>query len=449
MTTPAPSVVQPGDVLLGKYRVERVLGRGGMGMVVAATHVGLSGLVAIKVMLPEMVDHPEAIGRFLREARAAGRLRGEHVARVHDVGTLENGVPYMVLEYLEGQDLDQELSSRGILGVGEAAAHVAQVCEALIEAHGQGIIHRDLKPANLFLTRRPNGSTCVKVLDFGISKDLTGSDNPNHKLTQTGSIMGSPHYMSPEQLIDSKSVDARCDVWALGVILYELVTATMPFSAATMPEVVAKVLSADPVPPSQLRPGIPPGFDELITRAIEKDRDKRFSSVHDFLQALLPFVNENEPRTSAPRLMMPSAPRLENSQSAVTWEHVTVPSLPPPAATTIPRSSGRMFVIGGVVAIVAVLGIAVLLVGGPKGRESKEHADSVSSSMMDTSSATSPPVMTPASGAGNSTASATASSSPSPSPSPTRAPLSTIVPRQTAPVTTPGKTKKKVKGFDE
>ncbi|HRI70700.1 MAG TPA: protein kinase, partial [Polyangium sp.] len=138
MTTLATSVVQPGDVLLGKYRVERVLGQGGMGVVVAATHMALGGLVAVKVMLPEMLAYPEAVGRFLREARAAGRLRGEHVARVQDVGTLENGVPYMVLEYLEGNDLDRELTTRGVLGVGEAAAYVAQVCEALIEAHAEG-----------------------------------------------------------------------------------------------------------------------------------------------------------------------------------------------------------------------------------------------------------------------------------------------------------------------
>lgn len=273
MTTPSHPTLQPGDVLVGKYRIERELGKGGMGVVVAARHIQLGELFAIKIMLPEMLDHPEALARFLREAQASARLHGEHVARVHDVGTLESGIPYMVLEYLEGTDLDNVLVSRSALGLGEAAAYVLQVGEALLEAHGQGIVHRDLKPANLFLTRRANGSPCVKVLDFGISKDVTGANNVTPKLTKTGSIMGSPHYMSPEQLVDSKNVDARSDIWALGIVSYELVTGTLPFSAETMPEIIAKVLSLQPPPPSQVRPGIPPAFDALLARCTEKNRD--------------------------------------------------------------------------------------------------------------------------------------------------------------------------------
>ncbi len=442
MTTLATSVVQPGDVLLGKYRVERVLGQGGMGVVVAATHMALGGLVAVKVMLPEMLAHPEAVGRFLREARAAGRLRGEHVARVQDVGTLENGVPYMVLEYLEGHDLDRELTTRGVLGVGEAAAYVAQVCEALIEAHEEGIVHRDLKPANLFLTRRPNGSVCVKVLDFGISKDAAGGDKVQQKLTQTGTIMGSPHYMSPEQLVDSKNVDARGDVWALGIILYELVTATVPFNAETMPEIVAKVLSLPPLPPSQLRPGLPPGFDALVARATEKDRDKRFQSVREFLEALKPFVRENEVRFSLPgQGPVLASGRSEDTQNTAAWEHPT--AVVPPRSTVKPalRSSGRIALIAGSIGALISGGIVALVVVQGNGRELREPADAASSGALQHPAVSSTPVDSTAS-PDDSTAGVKSTTTSAPT-------SSTTLPKVVAPQTTPGKVKKKVKGFNE
>jgi serine/threonine protein kinase len=298
MPTPTNSTLQAGDVLTGKYRVERVLGRGGMGMVVAARHLQLGELYAIKVMLPEMLEHPEALDRFLREARASARLRGEHVARVHDVGTLESGVPFMVLEYLEGTDLENVFNKCGALGLGEAAAYVNQACAALVEAHGQGIIHRDLKPSNLFLVRRPNGSPCIKVLDFGISKEL-GDDKITSKLTKTGTIMGSPHYMSPEQMLDSKTADARSDIWSLGVILYELVTGRLPFIAENMTEIIAKVLSTEPPAPSQVCPGLPPEFDALMTRCLDKDKVQRFQSVQELMKALAPFVGEGNAGSAA------------------------------------------------------------------------------------------------------------------------------------------------------
>src|SRR5262245_55273398 len=162
--------VKPGEILAGKYRVERVLGAGGMGLVVAATHLVLGRLVALKFMLPQTVGAGGSIDRFLREARAASLLRSEHVASVKDLGTLENGAPFIVMEYLEGIDLAQLLHERRTLPPMVAIDYVLQACEALAEAHAHGIVHRDLKPANLFLTRRPNGTPLVKVLDFGISK---------------------------------------------------------------------------------------------------------------------------------------------------------------------------------------------------------------------------------------------------------------------------------------
>ena len=209
--------VEQGDVLAGKYRVDRVLGVGGMGVVVAATHLQLEERVALKFMLPEAYGDPDLAARFTREARAAVKLKSEHVARVLDVGTLDTGAPYIVMEYLDGTDLADELHKKGPLPVHEAAEYVLQACDALAEAHALGIVHRDLKPANLFLTRRGDGSPLVKLLDFGISKTSAFND-AGVAMTKTAAMMGSALYMSPEQMTSPKDVDARADVWALGTI---------------------------------------------------------------------------------------------------------------------------------------------------------------------------------------------------------------------------------------
>ncbi|MFT3775253.1 MAG: serine/threonine-protein kinase [Minicystis sp.] len=290
--------VKRGDVLAGKYRVESVLGVGGMGVVVAVTHLDLLEPRAIKLMLPEALESAESVERFLREARAASRLTSEHVARVHDVGRLESGAPYMVMEYLAGSDLRALLKQRGRIPVSEAVFYALQACEALAEAHARGIVHRDLKPANLFLTTRRDGSPCVKVLDFGISK-VRGVDDP--EMTTTQAVLGSPTYMSPEQMRSARSVDARTDVWSLGVILYRLVTGQPPFLAENITELVALVLSTTPEPPSELATEVPDGFDEVVLRCLERDRDKRWESVGELANALAPFAPD-ESRRSVDRI---------------------------------------------------------------------------------------------------------------------------------------------------
>jgi serine/threonine-protein kinase len=190
--------MNPGEVLAGKYMVDQVLGQGGMGVVVAGRHVQLGNRVAIKFLLPGAAQHPEATARFLREARAAVQIQSEHVARVSDVGTLDNGAPYMVMEFLNGSDLGQVLAARGApFAIEEGVSYLLQACEAIAEAHALGIVHRDLKPANLFLTQRADGSALVKVLDFGISKVMAGHD-ADASITATATVMGSPAYMSPE-----------------------------------------------------------------------------------------------------------------------------------------------------------------------------------------------------------------------------------------------------------
>lgn len=283
-------MLQPGTLILEKYRVERVLGKGGMGIVLAVRHEQLGELFALKTMLPDALDNPESIERFLREARACARLKGEHVARVHDVGNLKDGTPYMLMEYLEGDDLGHVVERSGALPLEEAVLYVVQACEAVAEAHANHIIHRDLKPSNLFLARRPNGSPCVKVLDFGISKEINGGDKASAKLTKTGQFMGSPMYMSPEQMTDVKTADARSDIWSLGVILYELATGRAPFEAEAVTMVVTKVLLSRPESPSTVRPGLPSAFDAVVMRCLDKQPDGRYQSARDLMADLVPLV---------------------------------------------------------------------------------------------------------------------------------------------------------------
>jgi serine/threonine-protein kinase len=279
--------VRAGEVLAGKYRVERVLGAGGMGVVVAAHHIQLDEKVALKFLLPQALENPEAVARFDREARAAVKIKSEHVARIIDVGRLETGAPYMVMEYLEGGDLAAWVRQRGPMPVEQVVEFVLQACEAIAEAHALGIVHRDLKPSNLFWVRRADGLLSVKVLDFGISKvERNQGRTLDAGMTRTSAILGSPLYMSPEQLQSSRGVDARTDVWSLGVILFELVSGRLPFDAGTVTELVIRIATEPPVPLRTLRSDLPPGFENVVARCLEKDRDVRFQNVGELAVAL-------------------------------------------------------------------------------------------------------------------------------------------------------------------
>jgi serine/threonine-protein kinase len=281
-----PTRFAPGQVLAGKFRLERVLGAGGMGVVVAAEHMQLRQRVAIKLLHPEMLVRSDIVARFEREARATARLKNEHIARVLDVGVAETGEPYIVMEYLEGSDLWTLLRDERVLPVDTAIQYVLQACEALAEAHGVGIIHRDLKPQNLFLTRRVDGSPLLKVLDFGVSRF---SDPGDVHLTRSSSIVGSPAYMSPEQLRAARNADERSDVWSLGVILYETLTRRLPFRGETMTDLFANVLSTPPIAPNVLRPEIAQGLSAAILRCLSVDPARRPSSVAVLALVLAPF----------------------------------------------------------------------------------------------------------------------------------------------------------------
>ncbi len=284
LATAAP--IEPGQWIAGKYRVERVLGRGGMGVVLAATHVDLHELRAIK-LLHDPGSAADAVDRFLREARAAAKLKSERVAKVFDVGRLEDGSPYLVMEYLEGCDLGALLKARGPLPVEEAAYYLLQALEGMAEAHAAGIIHRDLKPANLFLTTAPDGTAAVKVLDFGISK-LAASGGVSEDMTRTDTVLGSPFYMSPEQMRSTRDVDARTDIWSFGVILYRLLTAVVPFQGDSITQVCAAVVGDVPALPSSRKPGLDPRADAVVMRCLEKDPARRFADVGELAAALAP-----------------------------------------------------------------------------------------------------------------------------------------------------------------
>ncbi len=285
--------VKVGEILAQKYRVDRVLGVGGMGVVVAATHLQLDQKVALKFMLREAFANQDALARFQREARAVVKLKSEHVARVSDTGTFDNGSPYIVMEFLDGSDLAGELERHGSLSIADVAEYVIQACDALAEAHALGIVHRDLKPANLFLARRADGSPIVKVLDFGISKASPLSEG-GAELTKTASMMGSPLYMSPEQIRSSKDVDARTDVWSLGVIMYQLLAGAVPFNSDTMGGLLSQIMIDSPRPLQQVRADLPEQVYALVTRCLEKALEARCQHVAEIAIALAPFC---PPRT--------------------------------------------------------------------------------------------------------------------------------------------------------
>ena len=386
--------IRAGDLLAGKYRVERVLGQGGMGFVVACMHIHLEQMVALKFIRHGALESEEAVLRFLREARAAVRLKSEHVARVFDVGTLESGEPYMVMEYLEGQDLHM-VSKRGQLPIEEACEYVMQACEALAEAHSLGIIHRDIKPANLFLTRGRGGVPNIKVLDFGISRVASVSDTTDLEVTGANAMLGSPRFMSPEQMISPSEVDGRTDVWSLGIILYKLLSGALPFDSATLGALFNKVIN-DPLRPiRELRDDLPHALISVIENCMEKNREKRYG-VAELAMALAPFAparakvsldriaeyvqlpEEEEAETAVAKSAEPSGSAHKSKPILVPAVHVAQPVMQASSPSTgtaapwatrssapraTPPSRGPLMVLVAGVAGIVIIGASAALVG--------------------------------------------------------------------------------------
>ena len=296
MSEPAAAAAfPPGTILLDRYRVVRTLGVGGMSVVLGAEHVALRTKVAFKLLRPELAKLPDSPQRFEREALAATRVESEHVARVLDVGTLPAsgpgaGTPYMVLEYLEGKDLGRLVKEGKRFDVPDAIDLVVQAADALARAHAAGVVHRDVKPSNLFLTKRPDGSPLVKVLDFGISKVVEEAAKDDLELTKTTAVMGSAMYMSIEQMRSPKTVDRRTDVWALGVSLYELLSGTHPWTAETFSELCVKVSLDPPRPLREHRADVPETLAQAIELAYARKPEERYQSVGQLVDALAPFA---------------------------------------------------------------------------------------------------------------------------------------------------------------
>jgi serine/threonine protein kinase len=372
------SRVKAGDVLAGgKYRVERVLGTGGMGMVVAARHVQLGLRVALKFMLDDAMAEPENAARFAREARAAVQLQSPHTARVLDVGKLQNGEPYMVMEYLDGRDLDEVLEKDGPMQPEMAVGYLLQACEAFAEAHSLGMIHRDIKLKNLFLTKTVDGRALVKVLDFGLAKMARARDDIS--LTTNTAVFGSPQYMSPEQMRSAKIADERSDIWSMGVCLYELLTGRLPFDAATFAEVCAMVLTDPAAPPSRWAQGLPSRLDAVVLKCLAKDPNHRYQSVAELAYALEPWttlegsarrilhVMETVQKTDLPTVLNPPRATHEPVPEAQdqaplndAWEHARVqePLLgAPPNAR--PRTGSAMRPLS----VAVIVGIGMAMVG--------------------------------------------------------------------------------------
>jgi hypothetical protein len=289
--SPPPSSFQPGTLIGQKYRVDGVLGWGGMGVVLRATHLELDAPVAIKVLHDELAQREEVASRLLFEARAAARLRSCHIVRVSDVGRLESGAPYIVMELLEGADLASILWERGALQVDEAVDYIIQSCEGLAEAHAFGLVHRDLKPENLFIASTPEGDV-LKILDFGISKAVEGSLSctPRDTVTSADNAVGSPYYMSPEQMRASRDVDARADIWSLGAILFELLTGRCPFEGESIPSVCAKVLGDEPASLRALASDVPAELELIVDLCLRKNAQERFQHVDELACALSAFL---------------------------------------------------------------------------------------------------------------------------------------------------------------
>jgi serine/threonine-protein kinase len=385
---------QPGTVVAGKYLVERKLAEGGIGVIVVASHLELNRQVAIKYLKRAMLVAPGVVERFRREAQLAASIKSDHVVRVFDVGVLDDGAPYMVMEHLEGEDLGAVLA-RGALPLETAIDYVLQACDAIAEAHALGIVHRDLKPENLFLARRRGGGSIVKILDFGISKasaKAQGARMPS--MTEANERFGTPVYMSPEQLLSSTNVDARADIWALGVVLFELLTTALPFAGDEMPQLCANILRSPATPLRQQFADASAELEAILLKCLEKDPACRYRNVAELAQDLVPFgpaISQHRVESimrsvrfggeSIRPSALPAEPALVSRVTHATPRAQPtvaelVQSLPPPPPTSSPRAAKVRAVAMFAIAAAAVAALTFNLAASSRSERQVAHAAS-------------------------------------------------------------------------
>jgi tRNA A-37 threonylcarbamoyl transferase component Bud32 len=363
-----------GKLVAGKYRLTRLLGKGGMGSVWEGLHATLATRVAVKFIDVEHADSPEARSRFENEARAAASLRSKYVVEVYDHGVSEDGRPFIVMEYLEGEPLDRRLDRVGRLPAKETAFILQQVCRALAKAHAARIVHRDLKPENVFpVWDDEDGADVAKVVDFGIAKFTDGSLGPS-SATRTGSVLGTPYYMSPEQARGLRSVDYRTDLWSLGVIAYRCMVGTLPFEGEAIGDLLVKLCTA-PIPvPSQVAPDVPPGFDAFIARALSRDPAERFQSVQELSASLAAvcglsvraYATGETPQVGAngtgpfPALSTPALTQVAAAAAVPAAAATGAPLSQTKAAPVAARRSGSALAAGLAALVALAIGVGVL-----------------------------------------------------------------------------------------
>lgn len=374
-----------GDVIAAKYRLEKVAGEGGMGMVYAAEHLVLKQRVAVKVLLPDAVSSEAVVERFAREARTAAKIDSEHVARVLDAGSLESGAPFLVMEFLEGCDLEELRELRVSLSVAEVVDYMIQALDGLAHAHAVNIVHRDLKPANLFLASRPDGKKAIKLLDFGISKATR--TRPEDKRLTGQHVLGSPVYMSPEQLRNATDIDGRADLWSVGVVAYELLAGILPFDGDGVGEIFAAILEKEPVPLCVRNPKVPEALSDVVARCLRRDPKERWRNAAELARALAPFGTGSQSAVIArAEQVLARAKQMTVSKTpfetqlvvaaieAAAQRAITSSKAPPPldagaapaplsASPSIPPGENpfrrsRARVAAGVIAVLALLGVS-------------------------------------------------------------------------------------------
>ncbi len=401
--------VEIGDVLVGKYKVESILGQGGMGVVIAAMHLHLQERVALKFLRPGAGKSEEFNARFLREAQVTAKLRSEHIVKVSDVGTLESGAPYMVMEYVSGTDLRTLIKKEAPLPIPRAIDYIVQACEGLAEAHSFSVVHRDLKPSNLFVTTRRDGSDLVKVLDFGISKANLVNASEVEDLTAAGALLGSPKYMSPEQLMNTAQVDERSDVWSLAVVLYEMLTGVPPFVAESHAATCMRVLGTGP-PPSLCakRDDVPPELEAAIFRALERDLARRTPNVAEFAEDIVDATRMMLPGSVAVSVQrirrtieshglnvtggMPSRSERHRSlsDSYTSGSHPSASGAVLSAKTEPPRKKG-IWIAGGIAVLTIFALIGIIVARGSETVEADANAAGVAGSTSETQTPPPPP----------------------------------------------------------
>lgn len=351
--------MKEGDIIAGKYELERLIGLGSSGSVYAARHTQLNHKVALKFLREELRTDAEAVERFFREAQAAAGIGSEHIASVTDMGQSDDGIPFLVMEYLEGQTLARAMREQSKLDIERAATIATQLCHALAAAHDKGIIHRDMKPDNVFLVPRADGSELAKVLDFGIAK-IHNPASEARALTVNGTTLGTPNYMAPEQAKALKDIDGRVDVYSVGVILYEMVAGTQPITGSSFTDIIVKATQEDPEPPSTHREDLPPELEKIILKAMARDRTWRYQSARELAEALEAFVDPTAARLS-------SASPAHSPSSAEVKTPVPVKGPPTAKMPTVDANAGAPergkmmgLIIGGAVLLVVLLIAAVI-----------------------------------------------------------------------------------------